>query len=209
MKRVILLLLLLSACEDDPAQPQGNQRAQTFQALTTREAVLNNLELAWTKRNVDKIDELLDDDFTFYFSQGDVGGGLPPSWGRAAELAATTALFISNSSPPPSGPVCTRVLVDIALDDAIWTEVPGPVAALGEVWYSATVSYTATFEMEPDDTYITVPGATAEFIVRQVEDDQWRLVEWHDLPGDAVGPAFAAAVGESTWGSIKYLYVAK
>jgi hypothetical protein len=210
MKRVILLLLLLPACEDDPAQPQGSQNTQAFQALTTREAVLHNLELAWSKRNADKIDELLDDDFAFYLSQSDVHNGLPPVWDRATEMAATADLLTSNTAPAPSGPVCSRVSADIRFDDdLIWTEVPIPAAASGEVWYSTTVFYTFTFEMEPDDTYIAVPGAEAEFVVRRVateRGDRWRLVEWRDIGGDSPRLTATTGVKPTTWGAIKAIY---
>ncbi len=204
---VPVLLLLLPACEEDPVAPSGGQSTQSFLPLTTREAVLNNLELGWVKRNAGRIDELLDENFTFYFSPGDVGGGLPPSWNRAAELAATTALFTSNQVQYPVGPVCRSIRVDLQLDNVTWTEVPIPVAAYGEGWYTATVPYTYTFEMLPDNTYIAVPGAGAELTVRQVEGGQWRLVVWRDLESTIVASSAAPAEeAETMWGGIKALY---
>ncbi|MCI0450805.1 MAG: hypothetical protein L0Z51_00255 [Candidatus Latescibacteria bacterium] len=204
---LLLALAFVLACEDDPAAPQSNTSA--YQALTTREAVLNNLEVGWTQRNAGKIDELLDDNFTFYFSPRDVDGGLPPSWDRASELTATAGLMTSNTSPTPRGPVCTSVHVDLDNDEVIWTELPGPATAFGEVSYSTTVFYRFTFEMEPDMTFIAPPGAQAQFVVRQIEGGEWRLVEWYDLGNDAISAASSAASQEKPWGSIKYLYSGK
>ncbi len=215
MKAHLYCLILLAALafvascsEDDPARPSGNGGTQAFQPLTSREAVLNNLELGWVKRNAGEIDDLLDENFTFYFAPGDVGGEIPASWNRAAELAATTALFTSNQVQYPTGPVCRSIRVDLLFDDDLtWTEVPIPVAAYGEVWYTATVPYTHTFEMLPDNTYIAVPGAGAELTVRQVEGGEWRLVVWRDLESTIVASSAAPAEeAETTWGGIKALY---
>ena len=73
---VILLvsLALVPACEDDPTgcyDCDGFLLGQQALPLTTREAVLNNIEYAYNKRVVSAYDELLDLEFTFFFSQGD------------------------------------------------------------------------------------------------------------------------------------------
>lgn len=204
--RALLLVLLLSGCDADPIRPEGRQ-APTFVPLTSRSAVLNNVEVGWNKRRADKIDELLDANFIFFFAAGDVGGEIPPQWNRATDLASVTALFNSNTVPPTSGPVCTSVRVDLDLDDVTWVEVPGPAAAAGEVWYTTTVFYTFTFEMEPDNTFIAQNGAKAEFTVRQV-GEEWRLVEWRDLGSNIVATSSGteALQSSTTWGGVKALY---
>lgn len=176
--------------------------------LTSRYAVLNNIEVAWNQRESAKVDELLDDNFAFYFAPGDVGGSIPAYWNRADELATTTALFTSNSVPPANGPVCSSMRLDLQLDNVIWAEVPDTV--LDETRYATTIFYTFTFEMEPATTYIAQTGAKAQFTVRnalQGGNDHWQLVEWRDLGNSLVtGSRQIAATSEATWGSIKALY---
>ena len=199
-----LLALSVLACDDDPERPGGEPK-QLFQPLTTRNAVLNNLELAWTQRRTDKINELLDADFVFYFDEGDVGGEIPPSWDRNTEMVATDALFMSNTVPAPTVPVCLNSKVDLVFDDELpWVETPVPATASGEVWYTATVNYSFTFEMEGDLTYIQ-NNAKAQFVVRQV-GDEWRLVEWRDLGQTNVTSNTTEISQTSTWGQIKSLY---
>lgn len=202
---VLMLFALLPACDDDPVSPPVDD-SPTFMALTTREAVLNNFELAWNQRRADKIDELLDADYAFYFATSDVGGEIPTSWDRAADLASTSALFNSNTVPPSRGPICTSVRVDLNLAGVTWVEVPGPAALGGEVWYTTTVFYSYTFEMAPDMTFIAQNGARATFTVRPV-GGEWRLVEWSDL-GSSIATTSNDEVSEqeSTWGGIKALY---
>ena len=175
--------------------------------LTSRDAVLNNIEVGWNQRKPSAIDDLLDENFTFYFDPGDVGGDIPSSWNRATDLAATTALLQSNTVPPGSAPVCERVVIALDLDGLIWTEVPviASISTLTETWYSTIVSYSANFEMEGDNIYITVPGAKAQLTVREVEGG-WRLVEWRDLAGQSGATASSRDPSASTWGKIKAIY---
>jgi hypothetical protein len=204
---VLSALALVTACEDDPAQPAGD--SSPYLPLTTRDAVLNNLEVAWDNRAPSKIDELLDDNFMFYFSPGDVYDGLPVDWSRTAEMAATNALFKSNTIPILNAPVCTSILLDLVLDGVTWDPIAPPAAALGEAWYTATVNYDFTFKIQPDLTYNSVPDAKVQLTVREVavgEGTEWRLVEWRDLGNDLVANRQAAGTGEKTWGGIKALY---
>ncbi len=209
MNRNLLVVLpmavgLLAACSDDPTTPPPPVPAPEFQPLTTREAVVNNIEVAWNQRRADKIDELLDENFVFYFVPGDVGGEIPPSWDRAVELETTEGLLTSNMDPTPAGPVCQQVRVDLANDELTWVEIPPTQTAFGEIWYSTTLFYRFTFEMEGDLTFIAPPGAKAEFVVRPIEGG-WRLVEWRDTAGDYVS-THGSSEEAPTWGKVKALY---
>jgi hypothetical protein len=199
-------LVWLPACEDDPTSPAGGTPS-AFQPLTSRSAVLNNLEIGWTQRRADKIDELLDENFVFYFSPGDVGGEIPPTWDREIDLAATTALLESNQNNT-IGPVCRSVRVDLITDDIVWVPVPTSPPA-NETRYAATVPYVFTFEVEPDITYIPPNSARAQLTVREVAVDggttEWRLVEWRDLDGVA-SMVQETSADIKTWGAIKAIY---
>ena len=207
---LLAALALLPACEDDPSF-DCIDCGWTFSQiermpLTSRRAILNNIEYAYKTRRGDVLGELLDDNFAFYFDPSDVGGEIPPFWGRDEEYETTRALFESNTVSVPLGPVCRSIRVDVQYNDGTeWAPVV-PASAPTETWYTATVGYSYTFEMEPDNTYISQNGAQSQFTVRQV-GDEWRLVEWRDLGAsmmNAIGSG--AEVSETTWGSIKALY---
>lgn len=207
MRRVLVLAMLALAC-DDPEGPIIIPPPE-YPPLTTRTAVLHNLELAYNRRNITKLDELLDENFTFFLSEGDVQNGLPPQWTRETELQASTHLFSRNrdTEVPPRWPLCTDIQLDLLIEANLqWIELPAP----GETWYSTTVFYDFLIEVEPDTRFLPISGAKSQFIVRNVGTDdapQWRLVEWHDLGSGILAAARAGAeTEETTWGSVKALY---
>ena len=184
------ILLLVSSCLFDPEEtgngddppPPSVQRMP----LTTREAVLNNIEFAWDNRRIDVYEELLDLDFTFFLSQGDVDGGLPEQWDRDNERTQVNYLFISNTQPVPVGPECQSIRMDLTLENLQWVEII-PEDYPDETWYMTPINYDFTFKMLPDDTYNSEPGSKGQFTVRNVgtvEAPHWQLIEWRDLGND-------------------------
>lgn len=211
----LLVLLLATACEDDPVGGcydccKSGDCGENPLDLSERWEVLNNIEYAYKVRRSDVYDELLSADFTFFFSAADVSGGLPASWTRADEIDATTRLFLSNEqTQPPTDPITRSMRLDLPFDKSTltWVEIQ-PSAYPAEKWYSTTVFYTFTFEIEPNTTYIAVNGARAEFVVRnnpQGDKARWELVEFRDL-GDDKPPVSVQSTQEATWGAIKSLY---
>jgi hypothetical protein len=98
--------------------------------------------------------------------------------------------------------------MDILFEDGVaWTEVFPPG---GETWYMTTVFYEFKFDMEPDHTYISVPGARARFTVRNAGTEDaplWKLVEMRDLGADGLFSTVASGGTEATtWGAIKAVY---
>ena len=202
--------LLFLACEGeevvggcDPCPPGGKR----FLSLTEREHVLNNLELSYNERVVGQVDTLLDDNFTFFFSPGDVGGNIPADWGRAEELGATSLLFDPGLNDP-SYPTCRSIRMDLHFESGVTWDDTIPPAFPTETWYTTTVYYEFTFEMNPDMTYIAVPGSQAQLTVRNAGTDDaahWRLVEWRDVASNSV-MLQRAGTERSTWGQVKALY---
>jgi hypothetical protein len=192
-------------CDVCPPPPSPRE----FKTLTEREHVLNNFELSYNQRKIARYDELLDSTFTFYFSPGDVGGNIPEKWGRVDELSVATRLFDSSLNQPPY-PTCRSIRIDLKYESGVqWVEVPSPDPP-GEIWYSTTVYYEFVFEIEPDMTYIAVPGSQAQFTVRNAGTEdapQWRLVEWRDLVSNLAALQRAVGTSPSTWGDIKALYM--
>lgn len=223
---IVVGIAAIVACEDDPIDsgcrgcgcPDGYSAAARtppcppqsgFRNLTTRNAVLNNIEVAYERRRLDKYDELLDPNFMFFLSGADVGGGLPRQWGRADEIMANTNLF--SQTPPAEYPRCKRIQMDVQWEQGLaWTEVV-PQSAPDETWYATTVYYDFKIDIEPDMTYLNNLGAKAQFTVRNAGTEDaphWQLVEMRDLSDDSLGAGLGAAASTepTTWGSIKAIY---
>jgi hypothetical protein len=185
------MLLVTSSCLFDPdEEPIKKDPPATVELmdLTEKWHVLNNIEYAYDNRIIDVYNALLDLDFTFFLAAGDVGGpgGLPEQWGREDELRQVGYLFIANSQPVPVGPVCRSIRMDLTINNLQWVEII-PAGFPDEIWYTTTVYYNFTFQMEPTDTYNSETGARAEFTVRNVGTDaapHWQLIEWRDLEGN-------------------------
>jgi len=197
LKRNILLCTLtgliaaVSSCIFDPdpgKKPPCEGCNQEYQDLTERWHVLNNLELAYTRRHINQYNRILDANFTFFLTPGDVGGGLPENWGRADELKYNTDLLNAQLDENSPFPRCKSIQMDVQWEKGLqWVEIT-PGSAPDETWYTATVFYDFKFEMEPDNTYINNPGAKGQFTVRDAgpfegKPSHWQLVEFRDLGG--------------------------
>lgn len=214
--RIVLLASLLSttaliaACGDDEKIVDCfSCKCDPALCVVERpEDVLNKIESAYNKRRVDSYNDLLDQNFTFFLSTGDVNGGLPVSWNRADEIDVNTKLFDINYPDHP----CQRIFMDVRTEDGIsWIEIH-PESAPSETWYQTTLYYDFRFDISPN-TYIPLTGAKAVFTVRDAgkvgnSDHHWQLVEMRDLGSDAIVSASASVVATepSTWGQVKALY---
>jgi len=162
---------------DDPG-PSGP--TQKYEPLTERNSVLNNLELAYKERNINEYDRVLDENFTFFFADGDVSNGnTPEQWSREAEVGATRNMFDENF--PGTNPI-VRIELDLQFKNAVWVEIT-PDEAPTETWFTATVPYTFTIDALPDQTWITQGVPTAQYTVRPqgTTPETYKLVQWRDL----------------------------
>jgi hypothetical protein len=189
---LLVFSVATSSCLLDPKEGPGDPppvQNLKRENLSQKWHVLNNIEYAYQKRDRSVYDELIGQDFTFFFAPGDVGGNIPEQWGRVDEVDATGRLFASNNQAgdPPPDPVCRSIRLDLQYDkDTMqWVEII-PEDFPDEVWYTATVFYTFTFEVDPDITFIPQNGARAEFTIRNAgttEAPRWELVAFRDLGG--------------------------
>lgn len=78
----------------------GNPRTGDDPAIIQRDAVLVALENGYNGLDYEKVEQILDTNFTFFFSPSDVMSGEVPfdMWGREQELIATAHLFGTDLS---------------------------------------------------------------------------------------------------------------
>ena len=206
---MVAVVALVACGDDDPTGPVPNQPAD-FKNLTEKSHVLNNIEVAYNRRNIQRYEQLLDQDFTFFLSTGDVGGGLPSQWDRSTDITANTNLFAVD--PPDDIPRCKNIEMNVEWEDdsgnskVTWVEITTPG---GEKRYTTLVYYNFRFDVEPDMSYPNNPGAKVQFTMRNAGTDeapQWKLVEMRDLGDPELVVRTSSGTESSTWGGIKAMY---
>jgi hypothetical protein len=161
--------------------------------------VLNNFELAHNKRDMSRYEQLIDDNYTFFFDTIQNGGQVTIQWGRPDEISATSGL-LNN--------VNMLDLDLVNLDKPVWTEMMVSYNG-GETWYITTLYY--SFIVKIGDTTLTsVSPAQMSFTVRNagtMAKPHWELVELRDLAHILVpSPGVASVVlhtNQTTYGKMK------
>lgn len=211
---IAALLFLASsvACEDSGTTPPPPPD-ETYQPLTTRTAVLQNIQAAYNNRNTARYENILDDAFVFYLSASDVNNGLPVQWDRGIEMNTAHNLF--SLTQVGDMPLVRSIEMDILYESGLtWVEDPQPLArAQGEMWYTTTAFYNFQIVVDQEGTdenltYYPNPNSKAQFTVRNAgtdESPQWRLVEMSDL-GSGTLALRKLATEQTTWGKVKALY---
>jgi len=174
---ITALLVCLSCCTSTDGDGNGNDYDQT--------TVLGTLNLfldVWNDGDLDAYENLLDDDFTFYFDPRDVQDhGLPESWDYEAEITAYTNLF--DAIGPEN--------VDVQLDLSGITE-PEEGA---ETYLVEDVPYEVYVYIEAESFDIEARGD----LDMQLEktDGQWVVTDWWDKVSSLL------LVEDTSWGAIK------
>jgi hypothetical protein len=198
MKRIavlafaVVLLVGLNSCIFAPDKVPPPPSKNTYKSIRTsepRDNVLFNLATAYNNRNIQRYDELLDEEFLFYFSNADVtGGGWTEGeyWDRAKEINANTNIFNPGYSRPGVDPVSDITLtLTYSEGDDKWTAItPDQGQYPGETWYEKIVTYTLI--VQAGDTQYIAQNKQASFVVRAATlegDEVWRIITWRDDTG--------------------------
>ena len=196
MKRIAVLALVgvvilgFNSCILDPKEGKTPPKpTEPYKPLDgERDNVFYNLQKAYTERNINRYDELLDAGFLFHFSQKDIDAGIiDPSespWDRQAEYNANKNMFNPNFSKPDVDPVSK---IDLTLTypagDDKWTQSEDEVTHPGEMWYEKTVMYRLT--VQAGERQLVGNDIQASFVVRKATVEGytnpiWRIVAWRD-----------------------------
>lgn len=181
---VPLVAALVMACGDDPVGTTPPLLPK-FENLSQRSNVLNNFELAFNKRNIDRYDQLVDANLVFTYEVYIAGVWTTQQWDRATDIAGNTALFGD----------AVKLDFDLNWEDGVaWAAIPATDAS-GETWYTTTVFYYFVIKIG-DTTYIANTGSKIEMTIRNAgtsSSPRWQLVKAHDL-----GEPTVVAVANST-----------
>ncbi len=190
---VVVLFSATSCGDDDPVFPAPSG----FKNLKQKDHVLFNLQKAYSERNLQQYERLLDlNFFTFFFSPEDVQAGIVqfPNWGRASELLATAHMFDPTFDPAPTthpntgwvtdpGPVTRiKLTMEFPAGDDAWNPQIDDDVHPGEIWYEKTVEYELDVTAG-DFTFRNAASLQASFVIRLAElegDNIYRLVSWQD-----------------------------
>ena len=181
---VAFIFSCVTSCGDDDPFKIIPPQIPTFKSLEVKDDVLLNLQLAYTQRNVDQYDRLLDGTFTFFFSSVDVNEGRVEvsQWDRASELTSAGHMF--DPAFDPDGP--TEPISDITLTmifpagEEAWN--PQTDLLTGETSYEKTAEYRLSVTAG-ETTFTNAQPIDASFVIRFTAvggDSIYRLVSWKD-----------------------------
>jgi len=193
----VFLTGVFNSCILDPKEdppPTVIDQKEAYRPLTSPENVMFNFQKAYRERNAVKYADLLDPDFIFFFSDGDVGGDppIPEYWYYDDEINSTSNMFNPNwvdPDPDMPEPPISKITVTVFFSGVTWTSyVDADPKYSGEVWKRATMRYDYRI-YAGDNIYEVGTDPQAEFTCRPVQVDdgagglkeEWRLMRWRDL----------------------------
>ena len=169
---IALLLAPVWSCSSDRStllQPEAG--VESYRQFNVPENLIRNLELAYTKRDIDAFDELLAPEFVFRFQPGDARELGRDSWGREEEIQSTRNLFESSR------------VKDIQIRLHYLPAEPSTEKGLE---HTMKVLVTQAFlTVREEEAVYQVPGHPQEFFLRRDHrnhPERWMIVEWRDLP---------------------------
>ncbi len=177
---VLFTALVVSCGDENPVIEETQKRPPSYKSLAEKDDVLFNLQLLYPQFDLQEYNKVLDDQFIFFFSDDDIGNGIPFTEFFKDDEIRTLRNMGDDSRPD-------RVLsieLTLSYSEEEWTPItPEDQKYAGETWYQKTVVYNMTVQAEPNMTYIST-DIKAQFTIREGEDLDgskiWRIIRWRD-----------------------------
>lgn len=180
---LLLAILTLAGCSN-PFRPKLRHEDNTGVSNKTPLDVLNNLELAYTQKNLELYKSVLAEDFRFELISSEVdligidvnNDGIKDSWwGLEQELEFTNNLFNYGSSDgvyPPPDQIVLRLSVP---PQELWELDP----EIGhENWVVIPCGFDLQLQFNTISSSLTASGI-ARFYLRP-QNNRWQIVIWRD-----------------------------
>ncbi len=180
---LLLAILTLAGCSN-PFRPKLRHEDNTGVSNKTPLDVLNNLELAYTQKNLELYKSVLAEDFRFELISSEVdligidvnNDGIKDSWwGLEQELEFTDNLFNYGSSDgvyPPPDQIVLRLSVP---PQELWELDP----EIGhENWVVIPCGFDLQLQFNTISSSLTASGI-ARFYLRP-QNNRWQIVIWRD-----------------------------
>ena len=215
----LLAALLFSGCGDDPVDPPIPP-IDPWPALSAKEDVLYYVQRAYNERNESKYEDVLDEGFVNFLSDGDANNGLPAQWDRQTEVTSINNLFSKTQVPDPNRPghllpLVQMIEMDVQYEAGVtWVPVT-PMSAPTETWYTTTAYYFFQITVLPEGatenlTFYPDLNSKVQVTVRNNGTDSkpvWKIVEFRDLgAGGSLAQLHTKSPQQVTWGGVKALY---
>ena len=201
----VLFFLLITGCEEEKRffSPAGGDGGDTFKSLTNKEDVVFNLLLSYKKKDIIHFEELLHDDYIWYFQEGDVPGD-GPSWTKDDDVQATGNMFLAALGQfEPKIETLTLEIennewypIDLIngeyCEDCWWTE---------RIYHFVVVIGETTYYGDENVGFLVVP-------VQAGSVKKYKILRAYDIIGSYMSSMHDAVSGteESSWSSIKTIF---
>ena len=195
---VVLAGCIFSPTKTDPIVDLGDYKDQD-----TPENVINNLQVAYRRKEIERYAPLLRHDFIFKFQDGDVALIGTSFWTRDQDSTGTGGLFSSNE------------IANIRIDLTHGPARPSDDLDLPDAMKIRVAPTKREVEQLPD-IILLVDGDIQDFFLEKGDPefgenpDWWYIVEWRDLPdaGGVGAPGLGGAAEESeslSWSMLRFL----
>lgn len=176
--------------------PSDVEDELTYPARTSPENVIEKLNLAYERMDVDAYIDCLADSFRFYlnFAGRDPGEHLPESWNSSIEETIHQRMFAEDSG-------VDRITLVLTPSSMEWDGVDSLWVFEEHCDLRVTMGVLAYYANSPQRFVLEVDEETG-----RDGEELWAIVEWHDIdyPSDLGGQE--GRVEDSSWTSIKCLW---
>ncbi len=180
----VLVVGSMTSCILDPSpseKPPDEDKKSDYKDRTEKWHVLHNINVAYNTMESVPYKGQIDEEFIFFFYDGDVGSDdIPTQWDYGEEIASADEML--NKGPGKRNNPVLSISLELAnIEQATWVEFDNIEGFRGETWHRVTVGYNFFIDTTNDIQFITSGTPNAQFTVREQPDGKWKLIRWRDL----------------------------